>query len=156
VLGGTIPDAKILGRQVEKAQQMSTDFHSGSSLDPCHMIGTNQSEERHMGELPQAGCSPTSPKSASITSDGVFSSVIPERKPPSCVGGAKRNGASGNIARSLWKHKSLKFREAKSICVLRKDVAMGMVSSLAKKALVGIFFYTRMNKNQLADWVLIF
>jgi hypothetical protein len=31
----------------------------------------------------------------------------------------------------------LKVRESKSICVLGRDVAMNMVLSLAKKALVG-------------------
>jgi hypothetical protein len=52
--------------------------------------------------------------------------------------------------------KSWKVREPKSSCVLGKDIAMDRVTSLSEKALVGKFYYTRMTKVQLSDWILGF
>jgi hypothetical protein len=61
---------------------------------------------------------------------------------------------SGSKARLNRRQKNWKVRETKPSCVLGKDIAMDRVSSLSEKALVGKFFYTKMNKSQLSEWIL--
>jgi hypothetical protein len=107
-----------------------------------------------MGGLPREDCSHTSLKTSPKPWPGDSSTVSPVRNPPLRVGGVGRNRTSGNYARAHRKLKSWRVRVEKSSCVLGRDVAMDRVSSLAEKSLVGKFYYSRMSKQQLSDWIL--
>jgi hypothetical protein len=67
--------------------------------------------------------------------------------------GVGHNRSVGDSARSNRRKKCWKTREDKPSCILGRDITLDRVLGLAEKALVGKFFYARMNMRQLTEWM---
>jgi len=68
-------------------------------------------------------------------------------------GGAGHNRQTGALGRSNRKQKSWKVKQTTLVCSLGQELAKDRVTSLAKRALVGKFYYLKMNKIRLDRWV---
>jgi hypothetical protein len=60
---------------------------------------------------------------------------------------------TGEVEKSKRNQKSLKVRSDRPMYILGKDVSLDKVVSLSMKALVGNFFYIKMGKNKLKQWI---
>jgi hypothetical protein len=102
------------------------------------------------------GCSLVPPKPDPSPCFGVPPSNSATQNSHLCGNGAGHNRAIGSSAWLNYKQKCWKVREGKPSCVLTHDIAMDRVIGLSEKALVGKFYYSRMNKIQLSEWILRF